>query len=157
MIPKRYFRFGIVFVPDTWRSRNFPPQMTKLISEERSLIQIEGILGKTELALRQPISPITSGSKNSIFLHFSFSRFWREYTERYADFFVRGGKHYRTRISGDGVCTVPERALARSGKILVSVYGIRHGKGGREDARIVSELAPIFVTRGGYSEASEEV
>ena len=121
------------------------------------MIQIEGAVGKTELAIRQPIAPVTSGCKNSVRMHLSFSRFWRTYPERYAEFFVRGGKRYRTRLSEGGVCTVPERALQRSGRVLVSVFGIRRGRDGSVEARVVSELAPILVTRGGYSETAEEV
>ena len=111
------------------------------------MVKIEGEVGRTDLLLYQPIEPVTSGCKDSAFLHIRFSKHWRDYRERFAVFRSSERKWSSARLDSGGLCTIPEEALRVSGTAHVSVVGIRRTD--RGIARAVSELAPITVTRGG--------
>ena len=119
------------------------------------MIMIEGPVTRTDFSLQLPIEPITSGCKNSIFLHLSFSKFWREYTERTVEFRTLYGERHRARVSRAGICVLPEAALMRSGRIFLSVVGEKLDADGTVAARAVTELVSLRVFRGGYDEREE--
>lgn len=121
------------------------------------MITIEGSVTRTDLLLRLPIEPVTSGCRNSVFLHLRFSKFWKDYTERWVEFFTAVGKRCREKVSSTGTCVVPETILGRSGRIYLSVVGVKRGAEGGEEARAVTELVPMRVFRGGYGGKDGEV
>ena len=108
---------------------------------------IEGSVTRTDLYLQEPIYPLTSGCRNSVFLHLHFSRHWDAYGERWAEFFGRGGERHRIRVSEEGIATFPEEILARGGRIFLSVIGEDKTDG----SRVVTEKASLYVTGGDYS------
>jgi len=115
------------------------------------MINIEGSVGCTDLLLCQPITPVTSGCRNSVYLKLHFSALWRDYPERWAVFLSAKRKWSRARLDRDNVCTIPAEALAVHGTVYASVIGIR--RTGETLSRVVTELAPITVARGGEVEA----
>jgi hypothetical protein len=116
---------------------------------------IEGTVRKTDLCLRMPLSPITSGCKNSVFLALRFSPHWRAYPHRYAFLRQKDGVRALARVSRAGVCVIPEEILRRSGRVFVSVVGCRRG-GKEESARVVTEVTSFTVAPGIYAEEEEE-
>ena len=118
------------------------------------MITIEGTVRMTDLCLRMPLSPITGGCKNSVFLALRFSPHWRAYPNRYAEFRCKGGVSAFARISRAGICVIPEEVLSKSGVVLVSVVGYRKRKK-EEFARVVTEVTHFTVARGIYAEEAE--
>ena len=119
------------------------------------MMTIEGTVRKTDLCLRMPLSPITSGCKNSVFLALRFSPHWRAYPHRYAELRQKEGARASARISRAGVCVIPEEILSRSGTVYVSVVGCRRGKN-EEAGRVVTEVTSFTVAPGIYAEDAEE-
>lgn len=110
------------------------------------MIEIEGAVDRTELCLRSPIEPITSGCRKCVFLHLRFSKVWREYTARYAEFHTPDGTRCRTGLSDEGMCMIPEEAMRYGGRIFLTVIGERPTDG----ARVVTEPFPLNVTGSGF-------
>ena len=117
------------------------------------MIQIEGMVERTELALFRPIVPVTSGCKNSVTLHLVFSKLWDAYSERYAVFYLPNGEMCRTEISDAGECVIPASVMRESGVVALSVIGFAKCNG-EEGATVATERVSIAIAQG--AESSEE-
>jgi hypothetical protein len=113
---------------------------------------MEGTVKKTDFFLRLPLSPITGGCKNSVFLHLRFSPHWRAYPYRYVDFHHKKGERMRARVDEDGVCILPEEILRRSGIVFLSVVGCDSKE---ETKRVVTEVATFKILPSSYTAKAE--
>ena len=116
------------------------------------MMTIEGTVIKTDLCLRMPLSPITSGCKNSIFLHLRFSSHWRAYPYRYVEFCRKSGMRCRARVDEKGICVLPEEILRRSGIVFLSAVGCN---GKEETTRVVTEATTFTVVPSSYASELE--
>ena len=111
------------------------------------MIRIEGTVERTELTLFRPIEPVTSGCRNSVSLHLSFSKSWETYSERYVEFRTPRGLVCREAVSHTGACVLPDAITEESGVVEVSVIGVCRQKNGA-DATVATERMTLAVARG---------
>lgn len=112
------------------------------------MISLQGTVRKTVLSFQTPLCPVTSGCKNSVFLHLKFSPHWQEYPCRYAEFFTQNGECFHAPVRERGRCAVPEEALLRSGPVLVSVIGEAKRPDGEVMTRVATARTAFHVTAG---------